>query len=186
MKQQLAQLPRSAESGRPRRAKGYVFGLALLIGLLAVVGCSQGSYPLDIFYEMHYQQSYKAHEPPRLSAPASAVPVYAPRQATSFTLDGEHLFEVNCSMCHGAAGRGDGPVLKKMMEQYGYQPVPGVPPDLTSDQVVIMGEVGIGGFMRSGVVIMPNFSKLLNDEEMRLVAEYVVNCLQGKQPQACP
>ena len=119
MKQQLAQLPGSAGSGRPRRAKGYVFGLALLIGLLAVVGCSQGSYPLDVFYEMHYQQSYKAHEPPRLSAPASAVPVYAPQQATSFTLDGEHLYQVNCSMCHGATGKGDGSVLQKMINTYG-------------------------------------------------------------------
>jgi mono/diheme cytochrome c family protein len=40
--------------------------------------------------------------------------------------------------------------------------------------------------MRSGVVVMPSFSKLLTDDEMRLVAEYVVNSLQGKQPQACP
>jgi len=34
--------------------------------------------------------------------------------------------------------------------------------------------------------VLPNFSKLLTDEEMRLVAEYVVNCLQGKNLQACP
>ena len=90
---------------------------------IALAGCSQGSYPLDIFYEMHYQPSYKAHEPPRLSVPGSAVAWFPPPPATSFANDGEHLFEVNCSMCHGSAGKGDGPVLKKMMEQYGYEPM---------------------------------------------------------------
>jgi mono/diheme cytochrome c family protein len=128
---------------------------------------------------MHYQPSYKAHEPPRLSVPESAVAWFPPPSATSFANDGEHLFQVNCSMCHGSAGKGDGPVLKKMMEQYGYQPA--ISPDLTS-----LPQEAIEAFMRSGVVVMPNFSKLLTGDEMRLVAEYVVNCLQGKQPQACP
>ena len=60
-------------------------GLAIVAGMLAV-GCSQGSYPLDIFYEMHYQPSYKVQEPPRLSPPASAVPWYGstPPEPTSF------------------------------------------------------------------------------------------------------
>ena len=133
MKQQLTQLPISGEPGRRRRARSYVFGLALLVGILALAGCSQGSYPLDIFYEMHYQDSFRAHEPPRLSAPASAVPVYEPQQATSFTLDGQHLFEVNCSMCHGLDGKGKGPVLQKMIDNYGYKPA--VSPDLTSQPV---------------------------------------------------
>ena len=156
-----------------------LLGISLLVGLVALAGCSQGSYPLDIFYEMHYQPSYKAHEPPRLSVPESAVAWFDPPPATSFANDGEHLFQVNCSMCHGSAGKGDGPVLKKMMEQYGYQPA--ISPDLTP-----LPQEAIEAFMRSGVVVMPNFSKLLTGDEMRLVAEYVVNCLQGKQPQACP
>ena len=161
-----------------------MLGLALLVGLIALAGCSQGSYPLDIFYEMHYQPSYKAHEPPRLSVPESAVAWFPPPQATSFANDGEHLYQVNCSMCHGPAAKGDGPVLKKMIQQYGYRPA--LDPDLTSPQVMAMGPEGIEAFMRSGVVVMPSFAKLLTEEEMRLVAEYVVNCPQGKQPQACP
>ena len=167
-----------------RPGKGMLLGISLLVGMLALVGCSQGSYPLDIFYEMHYQPSYKAHEPPRLSVPESAVAWFPPPQATSFANDGEHLYQVNCSMCHGATAQGDGPVLKKMTEQYGY--VPALSPDLTSGPVMSMGPEAISGFMLGGVVVMPNFSKLLNDEEIRLVSEYVVNCLQGKQPQACP
>ena len=60
-------------------------------------------------------------------------------------------------------------------------------PDLTSDP----GHADASGMPSkdscvTGLVVMPNFSKLLTDQEMRLVAEYVVNCLQGKQRQACP
>ena len=44
-----------------------------LFAVLAVLGCTSGSYPVDIFYEQHYQQSYKSHEPPRLAGVAGAV-----------------------------------------------------------------------------------------------------------------
>ena len=71
-----------------------------------------------------------------------------------------------------------------MQTTYGYKPV--VTPDLTSDPVMLMEPEVIMGFMRSGVQVMPNFSKLLTEDEMRLIARYVVNCIQGKQPQACP
>ena len=106
-----------------RYQKLYLRGIALLVGLMAAAGCAQGSYPLDIFYEMHYQPSYKAHEPPRLSAPESAVAWFPPPPATSFANDGEHLFQVNCSMCHVAGAKGDGPVLQKMEDTYGYRPL---------------------------------------------------------------
>jgi hypothetical protein len=33
---------------------------------------------------------------------------------------------------------------------------------------------------------MPSFAKLLTEEEVQLISEYVVNCLQEAQPQACP
>ncbi len=184
MKSKFANIGNPPGTRLPSPGKKVLLGISLLVGLITLAGCSQGSYPLDIFYEMHYQPSYKAHEPPRLSVPASAVAWFPPPPATSFANDGEHLFQVNCSMCHGSAGKGDGPVLKKMMEQYAYQPA--ISPDLTSDQVKALGIEGIEAFMRSGVLVMPSFSKLLTDDEMRLVAEYVVNCLQGKQPQACP
>ncbi len=184
MKSKFANIGNPPRNRVPRPGKKVLLGISLLVGLITLAGCSQGSYPLDIFYEMHYQPSYKAHEPPRLSVPESAVAWFPPPLATSFANDGEHLFQVNCSMCHGPAGKGDGPVLEKMMEQYGY--VPALDPDLTSTQVMLMDQDVIEGLMRSGVAVMPNFSKLLNDEEMRLVAKYVVNCLQGKDSGACP
>ena len=176
---------KNARANRPgRSARNFLLGIGLLVGLVALVGCSQGSYPLDVFYEMHYQQSFKVHEPPRLSVPASAVGWFPPPKATSFVDDGQHLYQVNCSMCHGQTGQGDGPVLQKMKTTYGYKPV--VTPILTSPEVMLMEPEVIMSFMRSGLTVMPNFSKLLTEDEMRLIAHYVVNCIQGAQPQACP
>lgn len=165
---------------RPRgRLKTYLLALALL-GVVVAVGCSQGAYPLDFFYEMHYQQYYKSHEPPRLSAPESAVAWFPAPKSTSFTDDGKHLFEVNCSMCHGQGAKGDGPVLTTIMENYGYEAQPGVPPDLTlfsADfiEIVLQFVPTPGGSTRpfGDNSVMPGFGKLLSPEERRLVAEYI-------------
>ncbi|MSQ05588.1 MAG: cytochrome c [Dehalococcoidia bacterium] len=161
--------------------KAVLGGLLLALGVLAI-GCSQGAYPLDFFYEMHYHQSYRSYEPPRLSIPDTAVPWFPGQKATSNT-GGDHLYQVNCSMCHGVAGKGDGPVLQMLVTKYSYKPV--VPPDLTSVGVVGMGAAGIRGFMGSGVQVMPNFSKLLSPEETQSIADYVVRCLQGSPPAQC-
>ncbi len=79
---------RPTEGRSKRRFKGWFFGIAALFGIL-VVGCSQGTYPVDIFYEQHYQQSYKSHEPPRLGGVAGAVAFYPPpASAVTNTLPG--------------------------------------------------------------------------------------------------
>ena len=175
----------------PRRWRGGRFLLlAVVVGMLAsACGATlpgRGSYPLDIFYEMHYQQSYKSNEPPRLSGVADAVAWFPPPRSTAFeTNTGSYLFGVNCSMCHGAEGKGDGPVLTKMMGlSYNYQPV--LTPDLTDPAVSSIGSQGIEGYMASGIVVMPSFKKLLSAEERRLIVAYVVNCLQVEQAQRSP
>ena len=174
--------------GRVRRMthiRAWLFG-AVLVTALAAMACGQGTYPLDIFYEMHYQQSYKSGEPPRLPGVEGAVPVdWIPvPKSTSFTT-GKHLFEVNCQQCHGAQGKGDGPVLTLMQDQYAY--VPSVTPDLTSTTVMDLGMIGMKPFMSSGLIVMPAFGKLLTDEEIDLISGYVVGCLQGmgEKPTDC-
>ena len=214
MKDFSGNLKRIIAPGGRRSARTYLAGLTLLAGLLAM-GCAQGAYPLDIFYEMHYQPSYKAHEPPRLSPPESAVPFFDPPAATSFNLDGQHLYEVNCSMCHGAEGQGDGPVLRTLIEAYAYLP-PGsqrrptaeeresrpdyqelpdyrllpdydVPlnPDLTSTTAKNLGVDGMKGYVQNGITVMPSFTKLLTPAEIDGVIGYVADCLQGANPAGC-
>ena len=165
--------------------RALLFGAVLLVAM-AATACGQGTYPLDIFYEMHYQQTYKSGEPPRLPGVEGAVPVdWVPAPvSTSFT-SGKHLFEVNCVQCHGAQGKGDGPVLTLMQEQYGY--VPSVTPDLTSTTVMDLGMIGMRPFMTSGLIVMPAFGKLLTEDEIDSISEYVVGCLQvsGQIPADC-
>ncbi|MBI4340059.1 MAG: c-type cytochrome [Chloroflexi bacterium] len=111
-----------------RNKRAWPLALAMALAF-ALAGCSRGSYPLDFFSEMHYNQSYKAQEPqaagelPRgSSAPSDSVPVTgrglpydlaqaralanpAPSDAATIA-QGAYLFKVNCAMCHGADAKG--------------------------------------------------------------------------------
>ncbi len=154
------------------KLKGYLLGAALLASL-AAFGCSQGTYPVDIFYEMHYQQSYKSHEPPRLSAPESSVAFFPGPKSTSPSFNtGEHLFTVNCAMCHGQDAKGTGSVLNTLRDSYGYSPL--VTPDLTTLTPVV-----IEAFLESTTrpfgpdSVMPPFGRLLSAEERKAISDYV-------------
>ena len=159
--------------GRFSRLPGMrtlIAGVALVVAL-AAVGCTSGSYPVDIFYEQHYQQSYKSHEPPRMSGVAGAVAYYPPPPNT--TDDSEtHLYEVNCQMCHGAGAKGDGPVLNLLINEYGYETA--ITPDLTT-----LTPEAIEGFLKVTVrpfgpnSVMPPFGKLLSEEERWALAYYI-------------
>ena len=156
--------------GRKRGLKSWLFGTAALLGLL-VVGCTQGSYPLDIFYEQHYQQSFKSHEPPRLTGVADAVAFYPPA-ASIVTNTGADLFRVNCQMCHGVDAKGTGPVLNIMRDVYGYQPI--VDPNLTNRPMPFI-EFRMGATTRplGPTSVMPPFGKLLSREERAAISQYI-------------
>lgn len=158
-------------SGTGKRGlKGWFIGIATLFGIL-VVGCSQGSYPLDIFYEQHYQQSYRSHEPPRLIGVADAVAFYPPIVST-VTNTGADLFRVNCQMCHGADAQGTGPVLAKMIENYGYEPI--VSPNITNRPVsFIASRLEAETRPLGPSSVMPPFGKLLSEAERNAIAKYI-------------
>ena len=178
---------------------------ALTLGLLiavAAAGCSTGTYPLDFFWEMHYQQSYQSHEPPRLSPPVEAVPITGKEPVLPLTFDeadkltnpliqdgvrlgvdeGERLFAINCTMCHGSEGRGDGAVLLTMMDTYKYEVK--VPPDLTTvpfSDGVIFAIISDRDIVFSGIpgMVMPQFRRLLTAEERWMLVNYI-RSLQGQ------
>ena len=154
----------------PRKFKAYLLGLALLGGL-AAISCTQGTYPVDIFYEMHYQQSYKSHEPPRLSSPASAVAFFPGPKATAFNT-GWHLFVINGSIFHGLDAKGTGPVLAKLMSTYDYTPL--VTPDLTTLPPSAITPFLLATERPFGPdSVMPPFGKLLSAEERQTIADYI-------------
>jgi len=189
MSRQLPASPVRRHRPAPRKwLRGRVLLLAVVVGILASA-CSytlpgRGSYPLDIFYEMHYQQSYKSNEPPRLSGVADAVAWFpAPRSTAFETNTGSYLFAVNCSMCHGADGKGSaspegpGPVLKTMVERYGYSEkaptdLTAFPPAFIEDVIKFTPEAGRPRYFGEGSV-MPPFGKLLSSEEIRAIALYI-------------
>ena len=158
-------------SGTGKRGlKGWFIGIVTLFGIL-VIGCSQGSYPVDIFYEQHYQQSYRSHEPPRLIGVADAVAFYPPIVST-VTNTGADLFRVNCQMCHGADAQGTGPVLAKMIENYGYEPI--VSPNLTNRPVsFIASRLEAETRPLGSSSVMPPFGKLLSEAERNAIAKYI-------------
>ena len=188
-----------------RLSRLHILGLLALTGVIAV-GCARGSYPLDYFYEMHYQQSYHSHEPPRLSPPAGAVPVTGrdvPLESlTRQEIDqlsnpllrdggvrlkideGKELFEANCAMCHGPLGKGDGEVLKIMKaEPYNYSIK--LAPDLTGlgglNEGTLFAIMSDRNLVFPGIEgwVMPQFQGLLSAEERWMLVNYVRH-LQGK------
>lgn len=179
MSSQMPALAMRAYMPTPRRRIGVrLLLLAVAVGMLATAcGATlpgRGSYPLDIFYEMHYQQSFKSNEPPVFGGVSGAVAWFPAPKSTAFeTNTGSYLYGVNCSMCHGAQGKGDGPVLSKMIDTYGYQPVID-PPDLTDnppDNIAGILQLTTRPFGPDSV--MPPFGRLLSAEERRAIAEYI-------------
>ena len=169
-----------------RRAWSARAGVFLAVAALAMVaaGCSKGTYAVDIFPEQHYHQSYKSQEPPRLSPPDGAVPITGkevqvdavtadamtnPLPRTQETMErAAELYRVNCSMCHGPEARGDGPVGDRLVRD-GYVR----PPDLLADATMDRTDGSIYYFISSGILVMPRFNLLLNEEERWSLVHYL-------------
>ena len=176
-------------------ARGGAALLLLALSMMALTGCSRGSYPLDFFPEMHYNQSYKIQEPPSLSAPTGSVPVTGaevdytmerarllqnPVSADLGVSMGAKLYKVNCPACHGAAGLGDGS-MKDRLTAAGYASSPA---DLTGAgptkakkdgevfQVVTKGFAGAYG-LPADRFVMPSFRKLLTEQERWALVRYI-------------
>ncbi|MGQ0792841.1 MAG: c-type cytochrome [Deltaproteobacteria bacterium] len=137
--------------------------------------------------DMFEQPSVQPYEMP-LSNPKHSIPttgrsaqvkdrekieaiVENPHKPTEASLKhGEELFGVYCVVCHGTAGKGDGPVIKK-----GFYPV-----DLTAPGVQGRTEGYIYGYIRfGGKVMMPSYGESMTSEEAWDVVNYVRK-LQGK------
>ena len=177
--------------------------LLVVLSAALLAGCSQGTYPIDFFPEMHYNKSFKIQEPPSLSAPSDSVPItgrdleYTLEQARQLQMPGniardatavargERLFTTNCAVCHGLNARGgdggNGPMWERL-EEAGYRPAS--PGDLTGTgptvgkvdgEVFLIITKGFGPAMgfSQGRFVMPTFGKLLTEEERWTLVRYI-------------
>jgi mono/diheme cytochrome c family protein len=120
-------------------------------------------------YDMHDQPSYKAQEGPRLQSPEDAVPVQGketyskgealinPMGKTDESVKrGRRVYEINCAMCHGPKGLGDGPVGKQFLPQ---------PPSLHSERIHRLSDADIFKRITSGWGTMPAFKTRIDPED---------------------
>jgi mono/diheme cytochrome c family protein len=174
------------------RRSRLVLLLVAASSYLFAVACNTGSYPLDVFPEMHYQPSYRALEPERLTPPDGAVPIdgappaltYA--QATNLsnpiarTPEGvdraRQVYLVNCAACHGPSGDGQG----SMTRYYVGNPTAPVPPvDFTAARVQARTDGQLWWIIRNGLGNMPPYEDLLADDEVWLTVQFIRD-VQGR------
>ena len=171
-----------------------VVGIAIAMFALLLTSCYPGTYPFDIFPEMHYQPSYRPYEPPRLSAPASAVPISGREiPPTDFAAAAElrnpiqpspeatqratQLYRVNCLPCHGPEGRGNG-----LVAQYFQRAQLPTPVDFASARARSRADGQLFFITTNGLGNMPHFGNLLTAEERW----YLVLFMRGVQAQNPP
>ncbi len=175
--------------------------VVVLVLAIAGTGClaKSGTYaPIDWAAEMHYNQAYRAQEPPRLASPLGAVPFKFASDTRELTREpaigpadysglispvtrsaatsaaGAEVFRVNCSMCHGTGGQGDGRV-SEFLVAYGYISAP----NLTTDGTAAKSDGDIYGIMTNGINVMPTFKNLLSPSDRWLLVDYIRQ-LQGR------
>jgi mono/diheme cytochrome c family protein len=156
------------------------------VGLTVLAGVS-----LLFFYDvlripfptqMINQDSTGYVQGPRLAAPAEAVPVQGPAliagwpasepvPATDDSLQrGQVLFGIDCALCHGESGTGDGPLSKHFSPQ---------PADLTGEEVQGLSDEAIFLMVTQGRGIMPRLAENLNPVERWDVINYVKSLKGG-------
>jgi mono/diheme cytochrome c family protein len=154
--------------------------------LLAALGCNPGSYPVDIFPEMHYQPSYRPLEPERLAAPDGAVPVSGGRPRLTFAQAAPlanplppspenlaragQVYAINCAACHGPAGDGRGPVAAYYLRSTNavVEPV-----DFNTPRVQARTDGELYWIVRYGLGNMPPYGDLLTEADLWATVAFI-------------
>ena len=154
-----------------------------------------GGNAVQVFTEMHYQPSFRTQEGPRLLPPLDSVPVTG-REVRYTSLEeykgltipqrdydsetAQQLININCTVCHGANLRGDGPIVP-------YMDIGPLPVDLTlpltkdSTDGELFGFISDGGRQGQAARInglvsrspMPEFRRLLTEGERWTLVQFL-------------
>lgn len=164
-----------------RLAAGGAIALAG-IGLAALSGCDDQIKYVPWFDSMSQQPAVETYEEAPRRPPEGAVslrdaPAYTlseadalsnPLRATSENVArGRVLFGQFCTPCHGAAGRGDGPVI---MSEERPRGIPGTPAlDLHSETSRGRSDGYMWGMITEGRGLMPSYRRIPAGDRWHLV-----------------
>ena len=113
---------------------------------------------------------------PTLRGDSAAPPgIAVPRIPAELAARGDTLYQNFCATCHGQAGRGDGPVGRKL----------GAPP-LVSDRAKAFSDGYIYSIVRYGRGLMPRYGDKVYDPLDRWAVVNHVRQLQQSAPSAAP
>jgi mono/diheme cytochrome c family protein len=91
-----------------------------------------------------------------------------PRPISDASIEnGRKYYQINCAVCHGHAGKGDGPALR-----YGV-----AAPSLVTDRAKGLSDGYYWGIMRNGRASMPNYARIESDDRWDVV--HYIRGLQG-------
>jgi len=158
----------------------------VLAGLTIALLFSYDVFKVEWISFMEIQASYKPMEEP-LPPPPNSIPVEGPAYvpgagapANPVAPDevsvarGEELFKINCVICHGASGQGDGIVGAALANK---------PADLTSPAMKALQDGDIFLTISTGIAgRMPALNENLTVRERWDVVNYIRKVLQKPQP----
>jgi mono/diheme cytochrome c family protein len=129
-------------------------------------GSPQGSVPTTGTAAAGFQYSY-GKNPPDIEA---FSPLRNPASATQASVDrGWKYYQINCAVCHGTAGLGDGPVARWNGA-----------PNLTGPFTLARTDGYLWGKIRNGGLVMPTFNRIPEGDRWHLVN--YIRGLQGRLP----
>ena len=93
------------------------------------------------------------------------VSLYAKDEKAGDYAQGKKLYQQNCQMCHGANGKGDGPLAETLVN---------IPANLTSSKIVKSDNKKlIANAIENGHRIMPPLD--LSGDQVTKVIDYIIN-----------
>lgn len=172
---------RSRDDPRFRRFWWSVAGALVVLTILTLLPVYD-VVKINIPTNMLNQDSIGYEQGPRLAAPAQAVPVQGPVvldgqpasepvPASADSLQrGKVLFGIDCALCHGADGSGNGPLADKFTPR---------PVDLHGSTVRGLSDADIFMVITQGYSPMPSIAENLTPNERWDVINYVRSLAPG-------